>query len=230
MSHVKLWCLELLFIPGGQVRPCYSLVNTITAIQAVWLSASSSLLPFCPHRGQLSQPQCSTWGTQRHSPITASEGLGGNHAMSQKGAYTYLGTGEAVPSSAHASMPFHLMVSSGLVLFSPPTVCVLKTQLMQITSITVQVGQGEVEPAKPHVPLALASRSCTCCVRLAEGSLKKYLNQVLSLGSSRKRQQNCLLQGKLRSPAQTFCRTRAIHTEAAPKDKKGETLLTSLQH
>lgn len=125
MSHVKLWCLKLLFIPGGQVRPCYSLVNTITAIQAVWLSASSSLLPFCPHRGQLSQPQCSTWGTQRHSPITASEGLAGNHAMSQKGAYTYLGTGEAVPSSAHTSMPFHLMVSSGFVLvfFSSSCVC-----------------------------------------------------------------------------------------------------------
>lgn len=89
MSHVKLWCLELLFTPRGQVSPCYSLLNTTTATQAVWLSTGLSLLPFCPHRGQLSQPQCSTWGTQRHSPITASEGWGGgDHAMSQKGAYT----------------------------------------------------------------------------------------------------------------------------------------------
>lgn len=108
MSHVRLWCPELPFTPGGQVCPCYSLVNMTTAIQAAWLAAGLSLLPPCPHRGQLSQQQCSTQGTWPHAPIAAvpgvSEGLGGT--LDQEGTCTSLDTGEAAPSSAYAFMSF----------------------------------------------------------------------------------------------------------------------------
>lgn len=87
MSHVRFW----VGVPGAPLycrstgMPSPLSGELITAIQAAWLAAGTSLLPPCPHCGQLSQQESGTQGTWPHLSITAfpraSEGLGGGHRL-----------------------------------------------------------------------------------------------------------------------------------------------------
>lgn len=61
-------------------------------------------------------------------------------------------------SGGYVSVCAHYWVFVSFVLFPP--VGVLKTQIMQITPVTVQVGQGELEPTKPQG--AREARGCSC--------------------------------------------------------------------